>query len=289
MSEAVVSVLASTMLLGSMYALLTAGMSLVWSTLQVFNYAHGAMLVLGGYLIWTLSVRADVPVLLAAAIAMVVMAGVGALVEFVIVRPLASRPDGTLMVMVATLALASAAEGAFQIVWGPENKQIPAVTTASFTIDGVVIRWTTVFSFFLALLLVGGLIIAVSRTEWGASIQAVAQNRDMAMLLGIRPGRVYLSVFAVAASLATAGALVFGTTTTLTPTKGSGPLLIAFVVLVFGGTATLRGTLVGAYSIGLFSAATSYWIGLQWSPVVVFVLLVAVMLVRPEGLIRRRS
>ncbi|GAA4082994.1 branched-chain amino acid ABC transporter permease [Nocardioides kongjuensis] len=288
MSEGLVSILASALLLGSMYALLTAGMSLIWSTLQVFNYAHGATLVIGGYLIWSLTEH-GVPVLLATVLATIAMAGAGALVELVAVRPLASRPDGTLMVMVATLALASASEGIAQIMWGPQNKQLPALTTATFDVAGVAVRWTTVVALLMAVGLVGTLIAVVNRTGWGAGIRAVAQNRDMAMLLGIRPGRIYMSVFAVAAGLATAGALVFATTTTLTPTKGSGPLLTAFVVLVFGGTASLVGTLVGAYVIGLLEASTSYWIGLQWSPVAVFALLVVVMLVRPEGLVRRRA
>ncbi|MFF4414391.1 branched-chain amino acid ABC transporter permease [Streptosporangium sp. NPDC001559] len=287
MLDGLIPVLVSTILLGSMYSLLTAGMSLIWSTLQVFNYAHGAMLIIGGYLIWTLSSEAGLPLPLAVLAATVVMAGLGALVELVVVRPLASRPDGTLMVMVATLALAGLAEGAAQLIWGPENKQVRPVTAATFDIAGVAVRWTTVLAFLLAVGLVGGLMLAVNRTGWGASIRAVAQNRDMAMLLGIKPGRVYLSVFAASAALATAGALVFATTTTLTPAKGSGPLLIAFVVLVFGGTATLMGTLIGAYAIGFIEASTSYWIGLQWSPVAVFALLVVVMLVRPEGLVRR--
>jgi branched-chain amino acid transport system permease protein len=86
--------------------------------------------------------------------------------------------------------------------------------------------------------------------------------------------------------LACAAALVYGTSTTITPAKGFEPLLTAFVVLVFGGSASLWGTLLGAYVIGLLDAGTSYWLGLQWSPVAVFLVLVLVMLFRPQGLVK---
>jgi len=93
----------------------------------------------------------------------------------------------------------------------------------------------------------------------------------------------------VAAVLACAAAFVYGTSSTLTPDAGSEPLLTAFVVLVFGGSRTLWGTLVGGFAIGLLNAATAALLGLQWSSIAVFVLLVLIMLVRPEGLIKGRT
>lgn len=289
MADAVVSIAASTLLLGSLYALLTAGMSLIWATLGVFNYAHGALLILGGYVVWTITIRAQMPVVFALLLALPIMATMGVLVELVAVRPFVARADGTLMVMVATLALAGAVEGLAQLTWGPQDRQLPEVTDATVTIAGVAVRATTFMSLALALGLVIGLIYVVNRTAWGASIRAVAQNREMATLLGIKPSHVYASVFAVAALLACAAAFVFASSTTLTPTKGAGPLLTAFVVLVFGGTASLWGTLVGAYVIGVLEAFTSYTLGLQWSPVAVFGVLVIVMIARPEGMIGRRT
>jgi branched-chain amino acid transport system permease protein len=286
MSGAIVAVLASTLVLGSLYALLTAGLALIWSTVRVFNYAHGALLIASGYLTWTFSERLGMPVPLALIVAMPIMAAVGIGIEVIAVRPFTRRPEGTLLVMVSTLALATAVEGAIQLVWGPQDKQLPSITTATFTVAGVAVRWTTLISASMALTLVGGLIVAVNRTQWGASIRAVAQNREMSALLGIRAGIVHASVFAAAAVLACAAAFVFAASTTLTPGKGSAPLLTAFVVLVFGGTATLWGTLAGGYAIGFLEAATGYWLGLQWSPIAVFVVLVVVMLVRPEGLVR---
>lgn len=288
MTDAFIAIVVSAIVLGSLYALLASGLSLIWSTLGVFNYAHGAMLLVGAYLIWTFSVPLGLPVLLAVAIAVPLLAVFGIILELVAVRPFLKRPNGTLLVMVSTLAVASMIEGSAQLVFGPQNRQIPPASDAVIRIGNVSLAATGLIGFVLAMVLIVGLMVALRRTEWGASIRAVEQNRDMAVLVGIRPTRVYAAVFVIAAVLAVAAALIYGSTTTITPAKGFAPLLTAFVVLVFGGSATLLGTIIGAFTIALLEATTTYLFGLQWSPVAVFLVLVAVMLVRPEGLIKGR-
>lgn len=289
MIDALLSILVSTMVLGSLYALLASGLSLIWSTLNVFNYAHGALLLIGAYTIWTLSVPAGLPVPLAFAIALPVLAGVGILLEMIAVRPLLRRPNGTLLVMVSTLAVASAVQGAAQLIWGPANRKIPVMIEARFSLGNVTVPASALIALALALALVGGLILLLNRTDWGTTIRALDQNRKMAVLLGVRPQLVYVTVFAIAAVLACTAGLVYATTSTITPAKGFEPLLTAFVVLVFGGTASLWGSLVGAFAIGLVEAASGYFLGLQWSPVAVFLVLVAVMTLRPQGLVKGRT
>ncbi len=289
MVDALLSILVSAIVLGSLYSLLASGLSLIWSTLGIFNYAHGALLLIGAYFIWSFSAQAGLPVILAFVISVPLLAVVGIVLEIVAVRPFIGRPNGTLLVMVSTLAIASAVGGAAQLIWGAQNRQIAAMTNATFSLGHVTVAGTTVISLALALALVVGLIMLLTRTEWGAAVRAVEQNRDMAMLVGVRPARVYAMVFVIASVLACAAALVYGTSTTITPAKGFEPLLTAFVVLVFGGSASLWGTLLGAYVIGLLDAGTSYWLGLQWSPVAVFLVLVLVMLFRPQGLVKGRS
>lgn len=289
MVDALLSILVSTVVLGSLYALLASGLSLIWSTLNVFNYAHGALLLIGAYTIWTLSVPAGLPVPLAFAIALPVLASAGILLEMIAVRPLLRRPNGTLLVMVSTLAVASAVQGAAQLIWGPTNRKIPTMVDAQFPVGNVTLPASALISFVLAITLVGGLILLLNRTDWGTTIRALDQNRKMAMLLGVRPQQVHVLIFTIAAVLACTAGLVYATTSTITPAKGFEPLLTAFVVLVFGGTASLWGSLVGAFAIGLVEASSGYFLGLQWSPVAVFLVLVAVMLLRPQGLVKGRT
>ncbi|OAN41107.1 MULTISPECIES: branched-chain amino acid ABC transporter permease [Microbacterium] len=289
MADALLAIAVSALVLGSLYSLLASGLSLIWSTLGVFNYAHGAMLVVGAYLIWALSAQVGLPVLVAFIAAVPLLAVFGILLEFVAVRPLLQRHNGTLLVMVSTLAVASMVEGAAQLVFGPQNRQIAPVSDVVFRLGSIPLAATSVIGFGLAMVLILGLMVILKRTEWGASIRAVEQNRQMALLVGIQPKRVYAAVFIIAAVLAAAAALIYGTTTTITPAKGFAPLLTAFVVLVFGGSTSLLGTIIGAFTIGVLEASTTYFFGLQWSPVVVFIVLVVVMLVKPEGLIKGRT
>ena len=289
MTETVVGIAVSAMALGSLYALLASGLSLIWSTLRVFNYAHGGLLILAAYIMWTLADRAGLPIILAFAVTIPLMALVGIVFELIAVRPFIRRPGGDLQIMVSTLAVAGIIEGGAQLAWGPMTKQLPATSQAVVSLAGVKVRVSQLIGLLVVLLLIGGLVALLQRTELGARIRAVEQNREMAGLVGIRPARIYAVVIVIATTLATAAALVYGTISVITPAKGAAPLLTAFVVLVFGGTASLWGTLAGAFAIGLLEAATTYWIGLQWSPVAVLLVLVAVMLIRPEGLVKGRT
>jgi branched-chain amino acid transport system permease protein len=288
-TETVVGIAVSAMALGSLYALLASGLSLIWSTLRVFNYAHGGLLILAAYIMWTLADRAGLPIILAFAVTIPLMALVGIVFELIAVRPFIRRPGGDLQIMVSTLAVAGIIEGGAQLAWGPMTKQLPATSQAVVSLAGVKVRVSQLIGLLVVLLLIGGLVALLQRTELGARIRAVEQNREMASLVGIRPARIYAVVIVIATTLATAAALVYGTISVITPAKGAAPLLTAFVVLVFGGTASLWGTLAGAFAIGLLEAATTYWIGLQWSPVAVLLVLVAVMLIRPEGLVKGRA
>jgi branched-chain amino acid transport system permease protein len=288
-TETVVGIAVSAMALGSLYALLASGLSLIWSTLRVFNYAHGGLLILAAYIMWTLADRAGLPIILAFAVTIPLMALVGVVFELIAVRPFIRRPGGDLQIMVSTLAVAGIIEGGAQLAWGPMTKQLPATSQAVVSLAGVKVRVSQLIGLLVVLLLIGGLVALLQRTELGARIRAVEQNREMASLVGIRPARIYAVVIVIATTLATAAALVYGTISVITPAKGAAPLLTAFVVLVFGGTASLWGTLAGAFAIGLLEAATTYWVGLQWSPVAVLLVLVAVMLIRPEGLVRGRT
>ncbi len=169
MTDALLSILVSALVLGSLYSLMASGLSLIWSTLGVFNYAHGALLLLGGaYFIWTFSEKVGLPVLLAFAAAVPLLALLGMLLDLVAVRPFISRPNGTLLVMVSTLAIANAVEGAAQLVWGgPQNKQIKSVSTSTFAMGDVKIASSTLIALGLALVLVIGLIMLLRTTKWG--------------------------------------------------------------------------------------------------------------------------
>jgi branched-chain amino acid transport system permease protein len=277
----------SGVVLGSLYALLASGLSLIWSTLKVFNFAHGATLMLGAYITWTFNAQVHLPLLPAAICAMIVMVGFAALFELTCVRPFIARKDGDLLVMIATLAAATIMTNAAQLIWGPNLKQLPQVLNVSWRFAGTAIGGNQLAAVAAAPLLLGATLWLLRSTRIGLAIRAVEQNRDFAGLVGIRAPLIYTVTIGLAAVLATAAGVLLAGIQFLTPDIGSDPLLKAFVVVVFGGLASLQGTIVGAYVIGLLEAVSTYYIGLFWTPVVVFVVMIAVMLVKPEGVVSR--
>ncbi|MEU8175773.1 branched-chain amino acid ABC transporter permease [Microbispora hainanensis] len=281
-------ILMSALTLGGLYLLMAAGLTLIWSTLRVFNFGHGALLMFGSYLTWTLLHGLGLPLVAAVIGAIAAMALIGVIYEFVLVSPFIRQPNGDMLVMVATLAATMLLQSGALLIWGPEIKRLPPFGTARVEAAGAVVEGTQLVTIVVAPMLVAALALVLKRTSIGLTVRALEQNRDHARLLGIAPRRVYVFVVVVAVGFATVGGALLGSTQFISPEMGSDPLLRAFVVLAFGGAGSLTGTIAGAYAIGLLEAFTTYQFGLSWSPVLVFLAMIVIMLVRPEGLLRSR-
>ncbi|GGL99041.1 branched-chain amino acid ABC transporter permease [Nakamurella endophytica] len=287
--DAFAAILLSGLVLGSLYGLMASGLSLMWSTLGVFNFGHGVLLALGAYFAWTFTEQLDLPVALAAVLAVVVLAVVGVVYEIALVRPFIRRENGAMLVMVATLAVTALVQSVIQLLWGPQLRRVPQFTSASVSLSGATVSGNQLVALVAAPVLVGALFLVLKRSPIGIAVRALEQNRDHARLVGIRPAAVYVFVVVIACVLAAFAGVLLAGIQFMTPTMGDDPLLRAFVVLAFGGTASLGGTLAGAYLIGLLEAATTYFFGLSWSPVLLFLAMIVVLLLRPEGLIRQRT
>jgi branched-chain amino acid transport system permease protein len=283
--EIVVAILVSGCVLGSLYALMAIGLALIWSTLRVFNFAHGAILTLGAFFVWTAVDRLELGLAGGVLVGLVAMIALSALFELAIVRPFIRRPQGDLLVMIATLAAANIIVSLIQLGWGAQLKQLPEVASGAVRFLDTSIGANQLAAVICAPLLIGLTAAMLRYTRFGLAIRAVEQNRDMARLVGISPQVVYGITIAIAVGLATIAGALLGGIDFVTPTMGNDPLLKAFVVVVFGGLAGLKGTMIGAYVIGLIEALSTYYIGLFWTPVVIFGVMVAIMIARPQGLV----
>lgn len=286
MADALISILVSGLILGSLYSLIASGMSLIWSTLGAFNFAHGALMAAGAYFAWTFAELLGIPLYLAILLGVVAGAALGLLAERILFRPFISGPDGAMTVMVVTLVATSIIQNGIQMLWGPSLKQLPAVTEAQLKIGETVIQGNQLVAIVLAPLLIGTIAIVLAKTRIGSIVRGVEQNRELALLMGIKPAYVYAGVVAVAAALATVAGILLGGIQFMTPTMGADLMIRGFMILVFGGASSLKGTLIGAYVIGVIEAGSSFFFGLFWSPVILIGLIFAIMLIRPEGLIR---
>jgi branched-chain amino acid transport system permease protein len=283
------AIIVSGLVSGSLYALMASGLSLVWGALGVFNFAHGVLLMMAAYVAWWVSSSSGLGAGLAAGViaAVVFIALAGALLYWVLVRPWLGKPDAELSVIMTTIAGAIFLENLVLEVFGGHYKELDQVVTGTVTLAGTTVQAQDLMAIFLAPALLGGVAALLTRSRTGLAVRAIAQNRDAARLLGINIERIYLVTFAVSAVLAGIAGITIAGLFSISPAMGNDPLLRAFVVVVFGGLGSLIGTIAGAYVIGMVEAVSSYYIGIYWTPVVLFLVLIAVLTVRPTGLMGR--
>lgn len=281
------AIILTGLVLASLYALMSTGLAIVWSSLRIFNFAYGALMSLGAYVAWTISDRLPVAVSLSAVLALVVLFGVGVLLERLLVEPFASRSDISLVAIITTLAGSIFIENMIQIIWGPRLKRLDPLVNGSVDFLGTKISLQEALIVVCAPLLLLLLWYLFKSTRVGMAIRAVEQNRDAAFLAGVNPKFVYALTFGISSSLAAVCGIMLGSLRFLTPTLGASPLLKAFIVVILGGLGSLGGTIASAYFVGLLEAVSTSLVGLYWTPVVLFTLMIVVLIFKPSGLFGR--
>ncbi|MET4072248.1 branched-chain amino acid transport system permease protein [Bradyrhizobium sp. S3.2.6] len=287
MADILSAILISGIVLGSGYALMASGLSLIWSTLGIFNFAHGVLMTLGAYVAWTISDAAGLNFGLAAGIAVsaAAMVGTGILIERLVVRPFYDHRDILLITVMTTLAAMMFLQKGIQLIWGARLKQLAPIMPGKIRLLQTTISAQEALIIVVAPLLLAALWFFLSRSRIGRGIRAVGQNPDGARLIGIDVSRLFIITFALSAVLAGLTGVLIGSVRLLTPEFGSEPLVKALIIVIFGGLGSLGGTVLAAYLMGLLEAALVFVVGIYWAPSIIFLLLIVVLLVRPQGLL----
>ena len=289
MNDAFLSIVISGLVLGSLYSLMSTGLSLTWSTLRIFNFAHGAFMTLGAYLAWTFLVFLHLPVLVGLFLALLCLSVSSILFQYVFISPFLKRQQGDLLVMVTTLSAMTIITTLIQATWGPHYKQLPTLIEFELKIGATTIGANQLMAIVLAPVLSILVSYLLAHTRLGLAIRAVEQNRNAARLVGIEIQGVQSITIISSTLLAGIAGILLGGITFVSPVMGDDPLLKAFVVVIFGGLAKLSGSIYGAYVFGFMESLSTYAFGLFWTPIVIFTVMIFIMLFRPEGLMRGRT
>jgi len=286
-ADAVGTILVSGLVLGSLYAVMASGLSLVWSTLGIFNFAHGTLMTLGAYLAWTLTApEAGIglsPWLgLVLTLPAMVLAGIA--VERLVIRPFYDTRAMMLITVMTTLAATVFIGKGIQLIWGARLKQLQPLVPGQVTLLGTTISAQEMLIIAVAPVILAALWAFLRYSATGRGIRAVGQNPHAARLIGINVARLFVITFALSAVLAGMTGVLIGSVRLVTPTLGDEPLIKALIIVIFGGLGSLAGTIWAAYLIGLAEAFLIYSIGIYWAPSLIFVLLILVLLLRPQGL-----
>ena len=286
MVDTALTIIVSGIVLGSLYAAMATGLSLIWSTLGIFNFAHGVFMTLGAYLAWQIGTAEGfgLGATIGLVASVVFMIGVGSLAEMLLVRPLLGRANVLLLVAITTLAASNVIENSILLTWGPRLKQLPPIIDDVFTLGPVKLSAHEAVVITLSPLLLFALWVFLKVSRVGAAIRAVSQNTEVALLIGLNVRALYSLAFGLSAGLAAFAGVLLGSIRFIVPGMGTEPLVKALIVVIFGGIGSLAGTIGGAYVIGLIEATSTALIGLYWTPVLLFVLMIIILVARPTGL-----
>lgn len=284
-----VAIVSEGLVLASIYGLVAIGMTLIYGTLRILDMSQGSMVMIGGYVGWFVMVDHGLNPIVAILAAFVVTFIVGTCTQLVSVQPLVKRRndlDFEMVTFITTFAVAIVLANIALQIFGPAQKNVPSIVSGNLELyNGVTISYQSITMAIVSIVLMGALGIGLARTRWGLAIRAVAQDLDAARTMAVPVRRLYPLTMGLASSLAGIGGVFLGAKFYASPTAGDLPLLEALIVVILGGLGSLRGTLYAALLIGLMQAACEVEIGTTWTLPVLYAVILAVLIVRPYGLL----
>ena len=274
-------------LIGGVYALMASGFTLIFGVMRVINLAHGALLILGAYLSWWLWERTGVDPLLLGLGVCAVMYGVGWLLfQTVISRVQRIDPELTL---VASFAVAIAAEGVFSLIWGSAPR---ASTTSYFNtsirLGDLVVPRAQLYSCIGAVALLGLLYAVLHGTFLGRAIRACATSREGAALVGIDVNKSMAQMFAIGCATTGFGGAALSVLYQFIPDSQDVWIGRVLCVVILGGLGSFAGAGVGALVLGLGEALTATYWEVRWTTAVPYLLIITILILRPQGILRSR-
>jgi branched-chain amino acid transport system permease protein len=289
MTTALVQVLIGGLLQGGLYALGAFGLSLVFGVLGILNVTHGDFLMLGGLLCYGGYVALGLDPLMALAIVIPAFFGVGCLFERVLIQPLLAKSPHEMLMgsILVTLGAALAIEDLVPFVWTQSFSGIP-YTVRSLVIGEVVIPTLRLAVLLVILILTLILHLFLRHTLVGIALRAMTANRQGAMLVGVDPPRLSMLAFGIGTALVATAGVAHVMLYSITPTMGIPLTLKYLTIVVLGGVGSLLGSIFGGILLGVSEALTSLYIGPEWAPTVAFIVLIAILVTRPQGLFGMR-
>jgi branched-chain amino acid transport system permease protein len=273
----------SGVVLGSMYALMSMGLSLVWGGLRVLNLTQGALYMLGAYTAVSIG-NIGLPPILGVLGGFLAMGLLGIAIYVTPVRMLARRADRESATLLATFAVAILLENGALFGYGPRSQDVPGLASGEITLGGVPMSWNSLIMIGTAIVLLTAVAVALKWTRLGLAVRALAQERDGAQISGIGVDATSGLVMFISSGLAGVGGVLLSSYYFVTPYVGDNYLLIALVVTILGGLGSIGGTLAAAFLVGLIQQVTSLYLGVRWSLPVLFGLIMIVLIARPSGL-----
>ena len=272
--------------IGSVYAIIALGYTMVYGIAKMLNFAHGDIIMVGGYISLMAISSLGLPSWVAVILAMVVCTVLGILIEGLAYKPLRSAPS--LAVLITAIGVSYFLQNAALLIWGASPKAYtPVVAGAVKLFDGkLTISYVSLLTVVVCLVIMAALTVFTSKSKMGKAMRAVSEDKAAAQLMGINVNFTISMTFAIGSALAAvAGVLLCSSYTSLMPTTGSMPGIKAFTAAVFGGIGSIPGAFLGGILLGMIESLSKAYISTQLANSIVFAVLIVTLLVRPAGLL----
>ena len=276
----------NAVILGSTYALLGIGLTLIFGIMRVVKFTHGELYALGAYAVFFLEVSLGVNFFLALVISVVVGCAVGAAIEFVLLRPLLDADiDTTMLVMIGAWIVMQNTE---LLYWGGVSKAVMTpFPEEPLQIGSVFVSWLRLFVLVMALVLIGATYVLINWTKLGKAMRATFQDRDTAALMGVNIKGIYTATFAIGSGLAAAAGALLGPVFLVTPSMGDLASLKAFAIVILGGLGNITGATLGGFILAFVEEIGAGYISSGYRDAMGFLIIIIVLLFKPTGLFAR--
>ncbi len=273
---------------GAVYALMAAGLTLIFGVMDIINLAQGILVILAAYLSYALSVHLHIDPLLGLLITVPAMFALGVIIEWAFLRRLRGR-ERTAMSLLVSYAVAVIIEGALYQIFGATPVSINAwYVNEGVHVGGYTLTYIYLIGFGLAVVALGAIYFMLYRTKFGRAVRATTQDRVAARLIGINVDRVAALTFGIGVAVTAAGGMVFGATNAFNADSGYDLISRLLSIVILGGLGSIGGALVAALLMVTSEEIVNIWQPL-WATAVYYAVLVIVLLVRPGGLLGRQA
>lgn len=276
--------------LGSVYALIALGYTMVYGIAKMLNFAHGDVIMVGAYICFFSVSSFNLPPAVGVVLAVLACTALGIVIERLAYKPL--RQATSLAVLITAIGVSYFLQNGAQLLWTSNIKMFPSFFSASpieFFGGELKITIAAIVTVAACVVIMLGLTWFTGRTRMGKAMRACSEDKAAAQLMGINVNATISMTFAIGSALAAiAGVLFCSVYPTLTPTTGSMPGIKAFTAAVFGGIGSIPGALLGGVLLGVIEIFASAYISTQMSNAIVFAVLIVVLLVRPSGLLGKQ-
>lgn len=276
--------------LGSIYALIALGYTMVYGIAKMLNFAHGDVIMVGAFMMFTAMAKMGLPPIACIIFGTVICTILGTLIEKVAYKPL--RNATSLAVLITAIGVSYFLQNSAQLIFGAGTKQFtPLFGSGSISLfDGqIVISHNTIVTIAISIVLMIVLTLFINKTKTGRAMLAVSEDKGAAQLMGINVNKTISITFAIGSALAAiAGALLCSSYPVLSPTTGAMPGIKAFTAAVFGGIGSIPGAMIGGILLGVIENLSKVYISTQLSDAIVFGILIIILLVKPTGILGKK-